>query len=47
MQGSVEDRRKGLRLIEQFLPNNVVEIAHRTYQQLSERASDDHPSRSK
>jgi spectinomycin phosphotransferase len=44
MQGSVEDRRRGLRLIEQFLPNNVVEIAHRTYQRLSERASDDPPS---
>ena len=38
MQGSVQDRRKGLRLIEQFLPNNVVDIAHRSYQQLSDRA---------
>lgn len=37
MQGSVQDRQKGLRLKEQFLPNNVVEIAHRSYQQLSER----------
>jgi spectinomycin phosphotransferase len=37
MQGSVEERQKGLRLINQFLPNNVVEIAHRSYQQLSER----------
>jgi spectinomycin phosphotransferase len=35
MQGSVEDRQKRLRLSEQFLPNNVVEIAHRSYQQLS------------
>jgi spectinomycin phosphotransferase len=35
MQGSVEDRQKGLGLMNQFLPNNVVEIAHRTYQQLS------------
>ncbi|MFL5802431.1 MAG: phosphotransferase [Roseiflexaceae bacterium] len=31
MQGSVAERQKGLRLIEQFLPNNVVEIAHRSY----------------
>jgi spectinomycin phosphotransferase len=38
MHGSVEERQKGLRLREQFLPNNVVDIAHRTYQQLSERA---------
>ena len=35
MQGSVEERQKGLRLMEQFLPNNVVEIAHRSYQQLA------------
>ena len=35
MQGSVEDRQKGLWLMEQFLPSNVVEIAHRSYQQLS------------
>jgi spectinomycin phosphotransferase len=35
MQGSVEERQKGLRLMDQFLPNNVVEIAHRSYQQLS------------
>ncbi len=36
-QGSVHDRQKGLRLIEQFLPNGVVEIAHRTYQRLNPR----------
>lgn len=35
MQGSVEERRKGLGLVNQFLPNNVVDIAHRTYQQLA------------
>jgi spectinomycin phosphotransferase len=35
MQGSLEDRQKSLKLENQFLPNNVVEIAHRTYQQLS------------
>ena len=29
--GSVEDRQKCLRLNEQFGPNNVVEIAHKTY----------------
>jgi spectinomycin phosphotransferase len=34
MHGSVEERQKGLRLREQFLPNNVVDIAHRTYRQL-------------
>jgi spectinomycin phosphotransferase len=35
-QGSVEDRQEGLQqVIAQFLPNNVVEIAHRSYQQLS------------
>ncbi len=35
MQGSVEDREHGLEgLMAQFLPNRVVEIAHRTYQQL-------------
>ena len=38
MQGSAEDRRKGLRLIEQFLPNNVVDIAHRSYQRLPDTA---------
>ncbi|HBY97070.1 MAG: aminoglycoside phosphotransferase family protein [Ardenticatenaceae bacterium] len=38
LQGSVEERQKGLRLMNQFLPNNVVDIAHRTYQQLSRRA---------
>ncbi len=37
MRGSIEDRQKSLRLIEQFLPNNVVEIAHRSYRQFSER----------
>jgi spectinomycin phosphotransferase len=36
MQGSVEDRQKGLGLINQFLPNNVVDVAHRSYQQLAE-----------
>jgi spectinomycin phosphotransferase len=35
MHRSVEERQKGLRLREQFLPNNVVDMAHRTYQQLS------------
>jgi spectinomycin phosphotransferase len=35
MQGSVEERQKGLGLMNQFLPNNVVDIAHRTYQQLA------------
>lgn len=34
IQGSVEDRQKGLRISEQFQPNNVVDIAHRTYQRL-------------
>ena len=34
-QGSVEERQNGLGLSNQFLPNNVVEIAHRTYQQLN------------
>jgi spectinomycin phosphotransferase len=38
MQGSVQDRRRGLRLIEQFAPNNVVEIASRSYQQLMDSA---------
>jgi spectinomycin phosphotransferase len=35
MQGSVEDRQKRLLWSNQFLPNNVVDIAHRSYQQLS------------
>jgi spectinomycin phosphotransferase len=35
LHGSAEERQKGLGLINQFLPNNVVDIAHRTYQQLS------------
>lgn len=35
MHGSVEERQKGLGLVNQFLPNNVVDIAHRTYQQLA------------
>jgi spectinomycin phosphotransferase len=35
MQGSVADREEGLQqLMDQFLPNNVVEIAHRSYRQL-------------
>ena len=35
MQGSVEDREEGLRqLTDQFLPNRVVEIAHRTYREI-------------
>jgi spectinomycin phosphotransferase len=34
MQGSVEERKKAMGLMNQFLPNNVVDIAHRTYQQL-------------
>jgi hypothetical protein len=33
-RADVEERRKGLGLAHQFLPNNVREIAHRTYQQL-------------
>lgn len=40
LQGSIEERQKGLGLMNQFLPNNVVEIAHRTYAMLSERAFD-------
>jgi spectinomycin phosphotransferase len=39
-QGSIEERQKGLGLMKQFLPNNVVDMAHRTYQLLAERASD-------
>ncbi len=39
MHGSAEERQKELGLINQFLPNNVVEIAHRSYQQLSASAS--------
>jgi spectinomycin phosphotransferase len=35
-QGSAEERAKRLRLREQFLPNNVVDIAHRSYRQLAE-----------
>jgi spectinomycin phosphotransferase len=35
IQGSIEERQKELGLMNQFLPNNVVDIAHRTYQQLS------------
>jgi len=36
VKGSIEERQKGLGLMNQFLPNNVVDIAHRTYQRLSE-----------
>lgn len=36
VQGSVEEREKRLRLREQFLPNNVVDIAHRSYCQITE-----------
>jgi spectinomycin phosphotransferase len=36
MQGSVAERQKGLGLMNQFLPNNVVDIAHKSYQQLAE-----------
>jgi spectinomycin phosphotransferase len=36
LQGSVEDRQKGLGLINQFLPNNVVDVAQRSYQRLAE-----------
>jgi len=36
VQGSVEEREKRLRLREQFLPNNVVDIAHRSYRQITE-----------
>ena len=35
LQGSVEERQKALGLINQFLPNNVVDIAHRTYHQFA------------
>jgi spectinomycin phosphotransferase len=36
MQGSVKDRQEGLQqVMAQFLPNNVIEIAHKSYQQLS------------
>jgi spectinomycin phosphotransferase len=35
MQGSVEDRQEALKVMNQFLPNNVVDIAHRSYEQLS------------
>jgi len=36
MQGSVEDRQEGLQqLMAQFLPNNVMEIAHSSYHQLA------------
>ena len=36
VQGSVEDRQEGLRqVMGQFLPNRVIEIAHRSHQQLS------------
>jgi spectinomycin phosphotransferase len=38
-RGSVEERRKGLALANQFLPNNVVDIAHRTYRRLARRPS--------
>ncbi len=35
MQGSVEDREEGLRqLTDQFLPNQVVEIANRTSREI-------------
>ena len=35
LHGSVEERQKTLGLVNQFQPNNVVDIAHRTYQQLA------------
>jgi spectinomycin phosphotransferase len=35
MHGNVEERQKSLGLMNQFLPNNVVDIAHRTYQLLN------------
>ena len=38
IQGSLEDWQKGLQLRDQFLPNNVVDIAHRSYLRLSQRA---------
>jgi spectinomycin phosphotransferase len=34
MHGSAEERQKELGLINQFLPNNVVDMAHRSYLQL-------------
>jgi hypothetical protein len=34
MHGSVEERQKGLGLANQFLPNNVVDMAHRSYYKL-------------
>lgn len=38
MHGSVDDRLKALQWSNQFLPNNVVDIAHRTYHRLTESA---------
>jgi spectinomycin phosphotransferase len=36
MQGAVEDRQEGMQqVIAQFLPNNVIDISHRTYGRLS------------
>jgi len=34
MRGTSEERQKALGMMNQFLPNNVVDIANRTYQQL-------------
>jgi spectinomycin phosphotransferase len=34
LQRSVDERQKALGIVRQFLPNNVVDIAHRTYDQL-------------
>lgn len=34
LHGSVEEREKSLEVVSQFLPNNVVDIAHRTFQRL-------------
>jgi spectinomycin phosphotransferase len=39
LHGSVAERQKGLGLMNQFLPNNVVEIAHRSYQQLAQTSA--------
>lgn len=36
-RGSAAERQKGLGLINQFRPNNVVDMAHRAYQQLASR----------
>jgi spectinomycin phosphotransferase len=41
LHGSVEERQQSLEVVSQFLPNNVVDIAHRTYAQLRHGATHD------